>query len=327
MRRIDVFNGDADGICALRQLRLANPADSEIVTGLKHEVALLERVSARAGDIVTVLDVSLDRNREALLRLLADGAAVRYFDHHYAGEVPSHPRLQAVLDPTGEACTSELVDGYLCGRFRAWAVAGAFGDGFHGAAARLARGMSIEARCLETLRELGECLNYNAYGASRDDVLVPPEEIFAIVCRHRDPFEMMARETVFAGLAEERRADLAHALAVAPVRSTASIEVHRLPEARWSRRVMGIFANRRALDDPCRAHAVIVPLPDGGFAVSVRAPRGPAHSAAEFCRRFPTGGGRTTAAGIERLQDDSLEAFLDAFENTYEAQTAGRNAA
>ena len=25
MRRIDVFNGDADGLCALRQLRLAEP--------------------------------------------------------------------------------------------------------------------------------------------------------------------------------------------------------------------------------------------------------------------------------------------------------------
>jgi hypothetical protein len=34
MRYHDVFNGDADGICALHQLRLADPLDSILVTGL-----------------------------------------------------------------------------------------------------------------------------------------------------------------------------------------------------------------------------------------------------------------------------------------------------
>ena len=37
MRYFDVFNGDADGICALHQLRLADPLDSTLVTGLKPE--------------------------------------------------------------------------------------------------------------------------------------------------------------------------------------------------------------------------------------------------------------------------------------------------
>ena len=317
MARIDVFNGDADGICALRQLRLANPVDSRLVTGLKHEVTLLERVRAVAGDVVTVLDVSLDRNREALLRLLEAGVAVRYFDHHYAGEVPCHPRLQALIDPTGEACTSELVDRYLGGRFRAWAVAGAFGDGFHGAAARLARGITLEAGSLEGLREIGECLNYNAYGADTGDVLISPEELYRRVSRYADPLEMLAKEPLLARLSEECRTDLARAAAVAPLRSGCASEVHRLPDAVWARRVMGAFANRRALDDPNRAHAVMVPRPGGGFAVSVRAPRGPAPSAAEFCRRFPTGGGRATAAGITRLGEAGLAGFLDAFEGTY----------
>ena len=66
MRRIDVFNGDADGLCALRQLRLAEPAASELVTGVKRDIALLAR-----------------------------GVRVRYFDHHHAGEIPSHPGLEA----------------------------------------------------------------------------------------------------------------------------------------------------------------------------------------------------------------------------------------
>ena len=317
MRRIDVFNGDADGICALRQLRLANPAESELVTGLKHEVSLLERVDAAEGDVVTVLDVSLDRNREALLRLLERGVAVRYFDHHYAGEVPSHPRLQATLDPTGEACTSELVDRYLGGRFRAWAVAGAFGDGFHGAAARLARGIELDAGRLEQLREVGECLNYNAYGARAEDVLVAPEALYRIASRHADPLSLLEKEALLAQIAQKRREDLARAAAVAPARGFAATEVHVLPNASWARRVMGAFANRLALDDPHRAHAVLVPLPGGGYAVSVRAPRGPAPSAADLCRRFPGGGGRVTAAGIERLPGSRLDAFIEAFEATY----------
>ena len=88
MRYFDVFNGDADGICALHQLRLADPVDSQLFTGIKRDIELLGSVPAGAGDRVTVLDVSLDRNRAGLMALLERGAHVRYFDHHYAGPLP-----------------------------------------------------------------------------------------------------------------------------------------------------------------------------------------------------------------------------------------------
>lgn len=80
MSHFDVFNGDADVICALHQLRLAQPRESTLVTGVKRDIRLLERVGAQAGDSVTVLDVSLDRNRPALLELLARGVDIEYFD-------------------------------------------------------------------------------------------------------------------------------------------------------------------------------------------------------------------------------------------------------
>lgn len=54
----DVFNGDADGICALHQLRLNEPLDSELITGVKRDIELLNRVSVKSGDNVVVLDVS-----------------------------------------------------------------------------------------------------------------------------------------------------------------------------------------------------------------------------------------------------------------------------
>src|SRR5690606_26020239 len=112
--------------------------EAVLVTGLKREIALLERVPARAGDQVLVCDLSMERNRPALLRLLESGVRVRYFDHHAAGEVPRHPGLEAHVDLGSGVCTSVLVDRHLGGRFRAWAVVGAFGDNLRGVAEGLA---------------------------------------------------------------------------------------------------------------------------------------------------------------------------------------------
>ncbi len=57
--QIDVFNGDADGICALIQLRLAKPVEAKLITGVKRDIQLLEQVMVQAHDSVTVLDISL----------------------------------------------------------------------------------------------------------------------------------------------------------------------------------------------------------------------------------------------------------------------------
>ena len=317
MRHFDVFNGDADGICALRQLRLAEPLEATLVTGLKRDIALLEDLPAARGDRVTVLDVSLDRNREALGALLDRGVQVRYFDHHYAGTVPSHPGLFAVIDESGALCTSALVDRYLEGRYRAWAVVGAFGDNLPEAAVELAQPLALDADALETLRELGECLNYNAYGETPADVLVPPAQLYRLASGYADPVSLAKEEPTIARLARERVADLHRALESRPLRSWPAADAYLLPDAAWSRRVSGTFANRLALTEPHRAHAVLTPARNGAYIVSVRAPRGGGVSAVEFCRRFATGGGRALAAGIDRLEGARLEGFLDEFSRAW----------
>jgi oligoribonuclease NrnB/cAMP/cGMP phosphodiesterase (DHH superfamily) len=119
---IDVFNGDADGICVMRQLRLAKPADSSLITGAKRDIALLQRVRAGSGDRVTVVDISLDKNREPLQGLLDAGAQVCYFDHHFSGKILDHAGLEAHIETLPDKGTSLLVDEYLQGRFRAWAA-------------------------------------------------------------------------------------------------------------------------------------------------------------------------------------------------------------
>lgn len=59
MKSYDVFNGDADGICALVQLRLAEPKPAELITGVKRDISLLNKLPVEACD-VTVLDISFE---------------------------------------------------------------------------------------------------------------------------------------------------------------------------------------------------------------------------------------------------------------------------
>ena len=63
---IDIFNGDADGICALHQLRLANPQDSVLITGIKRDIALVAKVAPQQGDQLTILDENTQVNTAPL---------------------------------------------------------------------------------------------------------------------------------------------------------------------------------------------------------------------------------------------------------------------
>jgi single-stranded DNA-specific DHH superfamily exonuclease len=310
MRYIDVFNGDADGICALHQLRLAEPAETVLVTGPKRDIALVERVAASPGDAVTVLDVSVDRNRAALERLLARGVRVRWFDHHFPGEIPSHPLFEAHIETASNVCTSILVDRHLGGRYRAWAVVAAFGDNLADSASAIAAPLGLDGPSLDRLRDLGESVNYNAYGESEADLIIPPVELYRLIRPYADPLEFIAREGVAAQLDEGRRTDLAAAAAVPPYRAAKYSAAYLLPDAPWARRVIGAFANRLAAADRYRAYAVAVPNSRGGYTVSVRASGAGPRSADALCRAYPTGGGRQGAAGIDHLPPERLEEFI-----------------
>lgn len=319
MRHYDVFNGDADGICALQQLRLAQPREAVLVTGLKRDIALLARVDAQAGDSVTVLDVSLHRNREALQLLLARGVSVDCFDHHYAGEVPVHPLLHATLDPAPGICTSLLVDRHLQGRQRRWAVVGAFGDNMPAPAQALAAAAGLAPDATARLRALGEAINYNAYGETEADVLVPAARLVPLLRPFADPLEFLAREPLAQALVRRQAEDLAQALAVAPAHELPGATVVLLPDAPWARRVLGTLANALSQREPARAHAVLRASGDDAFVASVRAPQRDPRGADALCLGFPTGGGRAAAGGIDHLPRAELDAFLDALTRAFPA--------
>lgn len=313
----DIFNGDADGICALQQLRLARPRDSELVTGVKRDIALLSRVQAGTGDELTVLDISLADNRDALLRLLAVGARCIYFDHHFAGDIPVHPGLEAHIRTQPDVCTSLLVDEYLGGRFRAWAIVAAFGDNLPQEAARAAASLGRTDNELAMLRELGECLNYNAYGDTLEDLHFSPAELYRRLHPYADPLEFAARDPAFQELRAALHEDFQHAAGIEPLIDTPAHYVVVMPDLAWGRRVHGPWANRLAVERPQRAHAVLIEH-GGSYRVSVRAPVARPAGADELCRKFPSGGGRPGAGGINRLARERLNEFLSAFRASFQ---------
>jgi len=317
MTRFDVFNGDADGICALHQLRLAFPAESKLVTGVKRDIALVERVSCVSGDSVTVLDIAMSKNREALLALLDKGVNVLYFDHHNPGEIPSDPNLKAVIDTRPDVCTSLLVNRHLGGQFPVWAVVAAFGDNLGDSARRAAEPLGLDAGQLDRLRRLGECLNYNAYGEGVEDLFFHPAELYRMVHRYRDPFAFMHEEAAFETLDRGYAEDMALACALRPEAETGGGAIYLLPDAAWARRVSGAFGNWLAASAPMRAHAVLTRRSGGGFVVSVRAPLATKRGADVLCAQFETGGGRKAAAGINRLPEDQLTRFATLFAETF----------
>ncbi len=311
----DIFNGDADGLCALQQLRLAEPLEAQLVTGAKRDIGLLARpavAQAGAGDRLTVLDISLDRNRAALTTLLARGAQITWFDHHFAGDIPIHAGLQAHIDTSPQACTSILVDRHLGGRFRAWAVAAAFGDGLADAARALARTLPLESDAVERLRALGEALNYNGYGASEADLMIHPAALVAQMRGIDDPLRFAREAPIVHRLGEAMRSDLEQAHALRPEHEDAAGAVYRLPDAAWSRRVSGSFAHALAAAAPQRAHAVLTPDAQAGYVVSVRAPRARPRGADTLCREFG-GAGRSGAAGIDHLPAGAVQDFIARF--------------
>lgn len=316
--QIDVFNGDADGICALIQLRRAVPAESVLVTGVKRDICLLDKVYAQAGDRVAVLDISMDSNRGGLLALLNQQVEVFYADHHFAGEIPAHPGLTALIDTDANLCTSLLINRHVGETSLAWAVAGAFGDNLADSASRVAEPLNLDAARLGQLQQLGVCINYNAYGDTPEDLHIAPDDLYRRLAPYPTPFDFIADQPLmYQQLLNGYAEDMRSAANTQAEYENGRIAVFILPDEKWARRVSGVWGNELANRHPDRAHAVLSHNNRGGYQVSVRAPLTNKTGADALCRQFPEGGGRQAAAGINHLDRDRLGEFIEAFRVRY----------
>ena len=310
MANFDVFNGDADGIISLVQLRRADPREASLVTGRKRDIKLLDRVQAGKGDHVTVLDISMRSNADDLRRILAAGANVFYADHHNAGDIPDHPNLQAVIDTSPEICTAMLIDMCLEGAYRAWAVTAAYGDNFPKLARKKAAGLKLP---LEKLERLGMLINYNGYGGTVADLHYHPAELFGQLVGYDTPMEFLAdKQDVFDTLDAGYEDDLIMAKNSKIIDRCDAGLVIGLEDDAASRRISGVFGNQLAQDNPKRAHAILT-AQKGGYLVSIRAPLSKRSGADTLALKFETGGGRAAAAGINHLPMGELDRFIEAF--------------
>ena len=314
MKMYDVFNGDADGICALIQLRLAVPAETILITGVKRDIALARQVPTTEPVKATILDISLDINRKDVDALLTAGSAVFYVDHHFPGEsLPDAPGFTALIDTQPTTCTSLLIDKHLGGRFHNWAIAAAFGDNLNVVAEELTKAAGLSREQAASLKTLGVCINYNGYGATVADLHFHPADLYREFVKFENPLELIASEPPsWQKLRDGYETDMARGLAAPVLAENASSIVVKLPDEPWARRVSGVLGNELANRNPDKACGIVTESADGSYLVSIRAPLNNRTGADELARQFPTGGGRKAAAGINSLPKNQLNEFLNA---------------
>lgn len=312
--QFDVFNGDADGICALLQLRLMYPTETHLITGVKRDIALVQQVPIQIASQVTVLDISLDKNRLAVDQLLANDVPIFYADHHYSGEyLPKSLLFHALIDTQPNVCTSLLVDKYVQGQFYHWASVAAFGDNLNAVAEARCRFAGLSLAQSEALKRLGVCLNYNGYGSDLSDLHFHPAELYQQCLAYRNPLDLVRdNPTFWQQLHNGYAADMANGLALQPVLNTSTLRAVMLPDAPWARRVSGVLGNGLANQYPKQACVILTSNANDTYMVSIRAPLVQRSRADQLARRFVTGGGRSAAAGINELPSEHLDQFLAA---------------
>ncbi|WP_153913442.1 DHH family phosphoesterase [Shewanella sp. TC10] len=314
----DVFNGDADGIIALIQLRLSSPKKSTLVTGVKRDIGLLKQVKANHGDVITVLDISMEKNIEALKQVIDDGASVFYADHHRSGDIPTSENLDAHIDLDANTCTSLIIDNLLNGQYRNWAITAAYGDNLFAKADELCLQQGLSSAQSEQLKELGTLINYNGYGSTVSDLHYEPAKLFEALLVYSCPFDVFEdHSSPFYKLKTAYESDFENAKSIAHLVLNKKLAIFELPNTVWAKRISGVYGNYLANQSPDLAHAVLTDNNDETYTVSLRAPLANKQGAGDICSQFDTGGGRSAAAGVNRLPKEKLNEFIDAIYQYY----------
>lgn len=314
----DVFNGDADGIIALVQLRLVEPKSSTLITGVKRDINLVEKVSIEYAQSVTVLDISMEKNAPALTQLLNHDVDIFYVDHHRSGDIPNNEKLTAIIDTDANTCTSLLINSYLDGQYAHWAVAAAYGDNMLASADKLASELGLSSTEKSQLKALGIYINYNGYGRSVDDLHFSPDQLFLKLVKYENPLKLIGEDnSVFHQLENAYNQDMAKAISANVLVDNEHCKAVELPDEAWARRVSGVFGNELANQSPKKAHIVFTINTDKTYTVSLRAPLHNKQGAGDICAEFPSGGGRAAAAGINKLPEEMINEFIKAVAQYY----------
>lgn len=321
---IDVFNGDADGIFSLLQLRKVKPVaanEQRLITGVKRDNALIQQISNEqaAGAIVHALDISFDKNTDDLERILPYVESLFYCDHHQAKTLFEHANLSTLIDASPSVCTGLLMSMHLGHAQHPWAIAAAFGDSLDAVAFAECDKLGWHRSNAEQLRELGVLVNYNGYGASVGDLHFAPDALYRALYAYDSPFDVIEdTASPFAKLQAGYQADIEQAESAETLRNDERLKAVMLDDAAWARRISGTLGNNLAHRSPSKAIVIATPNADGQtLTISLRAPKSNLQGAGDICSAFPSGGGRAGAAGVNALPINDLGRFIDSVSTYY----------
>ena len=310
-----LFNGDADGIISLYQYRTIHPDDDpELHTGVKRDVKLLRHVTDVTDCKITVFDISLLSNHEHANQLLQQDNTIQWFDHHEPGDPIDHKNLQTYIDTNPNTCTSVLVDQHIGGVLRPWTICAAYGDNLHDTAREL--NTCFDDYSLYKLQEIGETLNYNGYGQTEDDLVAHPLDVYLDMKQYETPFEYRAESSLYQTMHAQKTSDQRELDSSEILHECEAGQIILLPDTQASVRYSGIYSNSKCTSEPDKAFAILTTV-EGGYRVSIRAPKNNPTGASQLALQFETGGGREKAAGINLLQQSDLQQFKDIFETNW----------
>ncbi|WP_150464666.1 DHH family phosphoesterase [Francisella sp. XLW-1] len=319
---IDIFNGDADGILSLIQLRKALPVASNshtLITGVKRDISLCKDVSNQdANDaVVIVLDISYDKNYQDIERLLHYVSQITYFDHHQADQLISNSRLKAHIDTSADTCTALIVSNSLDKKYHLWAIAAAYGDNLHHIADNEADLLKLNSEQKAQLKELGVLINYNGYGSTIDDLYYHPADLYHELIKYETPFDVIAdKHSCFYKLKQGYEDDSKN-LDNLDIEDFNKLKLVKLPNQPWARRVSGTLGNDLANKYRDKAIIIATTKDSGNYLISLRAPKNKPFGAADICSQFATGGGREAAAGVNDLLKGELDIFVNKVQRYY----------
>lgn len=277
------YNGDADGICSMVQWGLIHGVEGTRVTGVKRDIQLLNRVNPTDGDEIIVMDISLARNHSRAEELSRLGFSITWFDHHLEGE--QIEALNSHIDTSSSVCTASIVERFL-GIKSDWSEVALHGDGLSDYSSK------------PELKELGELLNYNGYGADLSDLHFHPDDLMLLCLQSKTP-QVFMNTPEFIKLKKGFESDISMASKIELTEG-----YYLLPNEPWARRVVGVMAHR--INETGEGPHVIAIDKGDTFQISVRGRNG----IGDLCAMF-NGGGRATAGGIDALPKSEIRALMN----------------
>ncbi len=277
------YNGDADGICSMVQWGLVRGIEGKRITGVKRDIELLKRIEPNPGDEIIVMDISLSRNHSVARELSEKGYKISWFDHHLPGEEIAS--IDSYIDTSPDVCTAKIVEKHLQIESD-WAQVALHGDGLSNMSS------------IQDLKELGELLNYNGYGADLSDLHFNPDELMLQCLSAKTP-QNFIKSPAFAILKKGFESDIKNANEV-KLRDG----FYLLPNEPWARRVVGVMAHR--INERSAGPHVIAIDKGETLQISMRGRNG----IGELCAMFG-GGGRATAGGIDSLPKAEMTALMN----------------